>query len=370
MKKNPDIKRPTLLLNTERALKNIAWMAEKASNDNVRFRPHFKTHQSALIGKWFKKYGVEAITVSSVEMADYFAENGWKDITIAFPVNIREIDKINQLTTKICLNLLVESLETVGFLEKNVKSKTDVWIKVDVGYRRTGVMWDQHKKLKELAEAIKKSKKLSLTGLLTHAGHTYHAGSPDEIRQIFNETRQRMQATADLLSRFSHDNVQISIGDTPGCTLATNFQGVDEVRPGNFVFYDVMQMNLGVCREEQIAVGVACPVVAIHPERGEIVIHGGAVHFSKEFIIDEKGKNVFGYIAELSDSGWSPIVKNTFLSSLSQEHGIIKTDASFIARVKVSDVLVVLPIHSCLTVNLMRKYLTTDGKEIKTMFCE
>jgi len=71
-------------------------MVQKAKSNHVILRPHFKTHQSRIIGKWFKKAKVDKIAVSSFSMAEYFANDGWKDITVAFPVNIREIEKINE----------------------------------------------------------------------------------------------------------------------------------------------------------------------------------------------------------------------------------------------------------------------------------
>ncbi len=107
--------KPTLLLNKSRVLRNIEIMINKAARSEVRFRPHFKTHQSAAIGAWFQERGVAAITVSSVDMARYFANHGWQDITIAFPVNMREIDKINALAETITLHLLVEAEESVHF---------------------------------------------------------------------------------------------------------------------------------------------------------------------------------------------------------------------------------------------------------------
>ena len=93
-----EITGPTLLVNKEICLRNIEKMAMLAKQHRMKFRPHFKTHQSAKIGEWFKLFGVEAITVSSVKMAEYFANNGWKDITIAFPVNLLEIKDMNHIT--------------------------------------------------------------------------------------------------------------------------------------------------------------------------------------------------------------------------------------------------------------------------------
>ena len=95
-----NIQRPTLILNEGRAKRNILNMAQKAKQSGVRLRPHFKTHQTLPIGEWFKKFHIDSITVSSVDMATHFAEE-WGDITIAFPTNIREIAKINALAKKI-----------------------------------------------------------------------------------------------------------------------------------------------------------------------------------------------------------------------------------------------------------------------------
>src|SRR5512147_1045773 len=103
-------------------------MAEKARANHVRFRPHFKTHQSAQIGAWFREFGVEAITVSSVTMADYFAASGWNDITIAFSVNWREIEATNRLAASNHLGLLVDSVETAQMLAQQLAHPADAWL--------------------------------------------------------------------------------------------------------------------------------------------------------------------------------------------------------------------------------------------------
>ena len=75
-----------------------------------------KRHQSAEVGEWFREKGVSRITVSSVEMAEYFAQHGWQDITIAFSVNIRQMNRIRQLAQTIRLGVLVENAEAVESL--------------------------------------------------------------------------------------------------------------------------------------------------------------------------------------------------------------------------------------------------------------
>lgn len=363
-----NIVKPTLLLNQERAIRNIKRMAQKAKDNGVCFRPHFKTHQSAAIGEWFKAFGVNRITVSSVDMAEYFAQHGWQDITIAFPVNVCEIEKINMLAREITLHLLVESEETVRFLQQHLSSPVNMWIKIDTGSHRTGLLWDDFEALSKLVSLIHQSNKLSLCGLLTHAGHTYQGRSPENISETYGESVSRMKTAQQHLQTMGFSPVEISVGDTPGCSIVEDLSGVDEIRPGNFVFYDVTQLNIGSCTEDDIAVAVACPVVAKHSERQEIVIYGGAVHLSKDSItvsLNNRAIPIFGYIALLEPRGWGPIIPDTYLVKLSQEHGIIQTVKQVFEQIHVGDLLCVLPVHSCLTANLLRKYYTPDGTMIE-----
>ncbi|MBD3309149.1 alanine racemase [candidate division KSB3 bacterium] len=364
-----NITKPTLLLDKPRAIRNIDNMVSKATRSRVRFRPHFKTHQSAQIGEWFRERGVEAITVSSVDMAEYFARHEWRDITIAFPVNLRELDKINALAQTITLHLLVESLDSLRVLQQSLTHPVHLWIKIDTGYHRTGVLWDDVDEILTLTQAISTSERLTFAGILAHAGHTYAARSPERVQEIYRETVSRMQALRQHLSAQGITPCAISIGDTPTCSIVDDLSDVDEIRPGNFVFYDLTQRHVGACTEDQIAVAVACPVVAKHPERQEIVIYGGAVHLSKESLtLPIRGNDatpVFGYIAFPEQTGWGPSLPQTYVAKLSQEHGIIKTtDPTVFNQVQIGDVLIVLPIHSCLTANLLRKYHTLDGESI------
>ena len=341
-------------------------MVEKARIHNLIFRPHFKTHQSAVIGEWFREAGVSRITVSSVTMAEYFAKAGWTNILIAFPANILEINRINKLAAKINLSLTLESKETADFLHQNLKHKAGVYLKIDTGYHRTGIPFDNDEEIQTVVKRVQSIPNLKFTGLLTHAGNTYHAKSRDEIILIHHDSISKL---SDLKRRFKNEttNPIISIGDTPSCSIATDFTGVDEIRPGNFIFYDVMQNQLGSCNLKDIAVIMACPVVAKHADRNEIVIYGGAVHLSKEYIIDKENKRTYGMVVNIDQVGWSDPIDNTYVSAISQEHGIIKTTKAFIDKTKVGDILGILPVHSCLTAHQMNKYLTIDGKRILKM---
>lgn len=341
---------PTLLVDEGRCRENIRFMSEKAKLHGLNFRPHFKTHQSHEIGNWFRDYGVTSITCSSLSMAEHFVQDGWNDITVAFPVNVLEKDRINDLASKIQLNLLVESVESVERLMEFLNHPVRLLIKLDLGTHRTGIDSKNLHQIHEIIRSIESSDKMTFWGFLGHAGHSYGARGEDEILQVHSDAMTQIRA---LRQSFPH--AYISYGDTPTGSRAEDFEGIDELRPGNFAFYDLMQEQIGSCSMNQIAVALACPVVAKHPERNEVVIYGGGVHFSKDSI-EVNGKKRFGVIVSDRGDGWGEPTPDVFLEKISQEHGIIKAADSWIEDLRIGDVVKVLPVHSCLTMDLLRKF--------------
>lgn len=361
-----DIIRPTFIIDKNICLRNIERMVQKAKNNNLKFRPHFKTHQSAVIGNWFRDFGVHSITVSSVQMAEYFAANGWTDITIAFPLNILEMDNINRLAANIHLNLALENKQAAEVLSKKLNAPVGVFIKVDKGYNRTGIVTSKTSKLDAILEILSSNKSITFKGFITHNGLTYSARSTNEI---FSRHFDALLKLKTLKNKYKpvYPNTEVSIGDTPSCTICNNFNGVDEIRPGNFVFFDLMQQNLGVCTFDDIAVRLVCPVVAKHPSRNEVVIYGGAIHLSKDSLQNIDGKDFYGRIAINRKGEKKLLSERNYVTRLSQEHGILKVSQKHFDNFNLGDLVEIIPIHSCLTANLARKYLTTEGEEIKTI---
>jgi len=316
-----NIVEPTLLIDKSRVVRNIDSMLERANMFNAILRPHFKTHQSVEIGEVFRERGVEAITVSSVGMAEFFAENGWNDILIAFPINLLQLSQINDLAGKIKLSILVDSLFSIKALKNGITNSVDVFIKIDTGYHRSGLVFDDIE-IEEITAEVESNCLLNLKGFLTHAGHTYNAKGIVEIEKIVEESKIQLQEL-----KQKYPGTIISWGDTPSCSLSENLSGFDELRPGNFVFLDAMQYHIGSCKMDDIAVVAACPVVSVFPHRGEMIIYGGAVHLSKEFIAAD---------------------------NLSQEHGIVKMPKKELEQFNPGDIIGVIPIHSCLTANLLQ----------------
>lgn len=359
------IKKPSLVLNRDICSKNIRIMADKARNYKVIFRPHFKTHQSAEIGDWFREEGVTSITVSSVSMAQYFADHGWNDITIAFPVNLLEISEINFLAERIHLNLLIESVETARYLTEHLSSACNFYIKIDTGYHRTGIEISNIPLINNVLQRAK-SPVLHFKGFLVHSGNAYHVKDIDELKIIHRYTTESLLR---LKKNYcvEYPDLILSVGDTPTCSQLPIAEGMDEIRPGNFVFFDVMQFALGSCKLEDIAVAVVCPVAAMHPNRQEAVIYGGAVHLSKEnILLSPDPKPLYGLAFGWDGEKWDTRHLLGKIYSLSQEHGIITLTQEG-CNLKPGDLVAILPAHSCLTANLMKRYFTLDGAVIEMM---
>jgi D-serine deaminase-like pyridoxal phosphate-dependent protein len=361
-----EINHPTLLLDKQKCIRNIDRLIEKAKRSDVNLRPHFKTHQSHEIGRWFKERGISCCTVSSLKMAQYFSEDGWKDITVAFPLNYLEIDLINSLASKIQLNLLVSISDVLPRLLKQLENKVGIFIEIDTGYHRTGIDPSHSNELESIISDIASSSLLEFKGLLSHAGHTYKCRSKAAVEKIYFE---EVGVLLDLKSKYNgmYPDLVLSVGDTPSASLVDDFSEVDELRAGNLVFYDLTQATIGSCDLDQIAIVIACPVVATYPDRGEVIIYGGGVHFSKDYMTTESGTISYGAVVLLNDIGWALPPTEMFVKALSQEHGTVHANAESMRNIKPGDVLGVLPVHSCLMADAMGSYMTLNGEPISRL---
>lgn len=355
---------PTLVLDEVRCRRNIHRMVTKAAEAGLVFRPHAKTHQSHTVGQWFREAGVSRITVSSLSMARYFADDGWQDITVAFPVNILEIDTINDLVQRIeRLHLVVENSESIAFLAGAAAAPVTLWIKIDAGYHRTGIPAADTAAIDQLIADIQSAEHLRMGGFLAHAGHSYQARNTEEIAAIHE---QYLQELFQLRQHYAdHPEWQISVGDTPTCSRMDQFGVANEIRPGNFVFYDLTQHFISSCTLDDIAVAIACPIVALHPEREEIILYGGGVHFAKDVLDHPDWGKCYGLAVERTGHSWGAPIPGVYLKKLSQEHGTLHAPRAFIDQQNIGDLVYVLPVHSCMAANLYAEYQLTEGQRIK-----
>jgi len=349
---------PTLLIDEKITRANLKKMADKAQKLGKKLVPHWKTAQSRIVGNWAKDCGIREVTASSISLAEYLCGQGWDSIHIAFPFNIREIPRLNRLAAKQGISVQVVNAATAKTLAEGLTEKVEFFVELDAGYGRTGIQATQETELEAILTQASGSKFLKFKGFYIHPGHTYYGKDTDKIHLESQDALAKMKAK--YLHRFP--KLVTRLGDTPGCAVRSEFGEVDELGPGNFVFFDLMQVQLGSCTKEDIAVCLAVPVVDIRKDRKEILIHGGGVHLAKDVLINEDGSKNFGEIVMLHEKGWSIPNHRSFVKSISQEHGIIQASDELLASVQVGDLLGVLPVHSCMTADCMGSYLSLNGQ--------
>ena len=348
-----NVSKPVLVLDKAKILRNISRIKSKADRSGTILRPHFKTHQSKKIAGLFRNQGIKNITVSSVAMAEYFM-GSWEDISIAVPFNIHQIDLANKIAQQQKLILMVDSLSTAEFLAEKISQKTGVWIEIDTGDHRTGIGPENTPLISRIISVIDQSDNLYFHGFYSHAGHSYAMNDKNEIQVLYESATGILKS---LKNQFGKGrSIQINFGDTPTASLAENFDGLDSVSAGNYVFYDYSQSQIGSCSTDDIAVTLACPVISVNKERNEWVVYGGGIHLSKD------KKEHFGLIVCLNEMGWTKPVNGAFLKSISQEHGVISVPEEQWGKVKIGDIVGILPVHSCMTADCMGSYSSFDNQ--------
>lgn len=354
------LNRPQAVVVEQNCRNNIKKLKAKALNNKADCRPHFKTHQSYMVGNWFKEEGITAITVSSPQMATYFMHYGWSDITIAFPFYKTQIHDINSLVRNISIRLFVDQVDKCRYLSSNLEHPVDIMIEIDAGYNRSGLPYQDLANINKLITEINILPNISFIGFYIHDGGTYSAKGKSDVQRIIERDLKAFR-----FLRKHYPNATYGIGDTPSCSLVDNLSPATEISPGNLIFYDLMQIEIGSCSFNDIGLLVRVPVVQEKIDSDECIIHGGAVHFSKERLIID-GNETFGQPVLVNDEEQISKIEDTFIKSLSQEHGIVSGLRALKEAYKTDTLkeLWVCPVHSCLTANLFDSYITLNNKPI------
>ncbi|MFH2115706.1 MAG: alanine racemase, partial [Spirochaetota bacterium] len=353
---------PTLVVDGAKVRLNASRMLDRAARNKVVLRPHLKTHQARQVGRIFRELGLGSGTVSSITMAEYFAADGWDDLTVAFPVNLRELDSINALAGRIRIGLLVDNADSVRTLAAGLKHPVDLWVKIDVGSHRCGLSPEEPDRVAALLAEAAGSPLLHTAGLLTHDSRTYAVRGREAVSALYHEGATAMLALRAEMGKKGYSGLRVSIGDTPSASLVEDWLGVDEARPGNFAYYDLQQVGTGACQPESVAVAVACPVVGIYPERSEAVVYGGAVHLSKqsqpamaEYLPGGPPDSCFGTVFRMEGEHWNGFLPGAWVRGVTQEHGMVHMQADDLSHLKVGDLLFICPVHSCLAAHALRE---------------
>ena len=344
---------PALVLDLDVLQANLRRMASRCQELAVSLRPHVKTHKCLEIAERQRALGARGITVSTLAEAEPFLAHGFEDVTWAFPLVLSRLDQAARLSRTGRLGLTVDSPTALEALDA-VGEPFRVWLEVDCGYGRSGVDPEDPASA-ELAGAIHQAPDLTLEGILTHAGHTYGARSPEEIARIAERERAVMTEFAAALRAKGVEVPAVSVGSTPGMSRVSRLDGVTEVRPGNYAFYDYTQASLGSCDIGDCAVTVVATVVSCRPAASHSVVDAGALALSKELGPEDEPPHYGHLFAELEGGSLDPEAR---IVSVSQEHGIVNRRRRVGSRVRI------LPNHSCLTAALFDAYHVVRGGRV------
>ena len=348
---------PAFLVDRAIVQRNCDAMRAKARESAVAFRPHVKTHKTVEIGRMQHAGATGPITVSTLAEAEYFADDGFRDITYAFPIatSADKLARAAKLAARIDrLSLLLDSEEALRALEAYGKAQGvtfDAFLKIDCGYHRAGVDPGSPDSVR-LALAMARSESVRFQGLLTHAGHSYNARDAQEVRRVAAEEAGCLTRFRALLASEGVGDAWRSVGSTPTAAVVDRFSECDEVRPGNYVFFDGFQATLGSCTLADVAVSVLTTVVGSYPDRRSIIIDAGALALSKDLSPSHIDPH-FGY-GLVCDLNLNPLPMR--IEALSQEHGKVTVQS----HVPVGTRLRIVPNHSCLTAAMYDEYQIVD----------
>jgi len=344
---------PAVVVDLDVLERNIARMAAHAREAGVHLRPHAKTHKCPEIGRLQRAAGAWGLTVAKVGEAEVFADAGFDDLFVAFPVVGEDKGRrLLALADRVRLAVGTDSVEggrTLAGPFREARRSLDVVLKVDVGYGRVGVLPER---AVEVARRVAGVPGLRLRGVFTHAGHGYAGETRAAVEEIARLEGERLAATAGELRAAGLPVEEVSVGSTPTAARAMRTPGVTECRPGNYVFHDGSQVALGTCAIEDCALTILATVVSV-PAADRAVVDAGSKTLSSDPLRPRAG----GYGQLLG--------RSSRIEKLSEEHGVVAVAEG--ESFKVGERVRILPNHACVVANLHDQLVGVCGDRVETV---
>ena len=356
---------PYPVVSAARLKANIHRMQALANHAGVRLRPHSKTHKSPEIARMQIEAGAVGICCAKLGEAEVFADAGIADIRLPYPINPANADRVLALIDRVRLSFIVDdpgvAADWSGIMSRADKS-LDVLVKVDVGFHRCGVNPDAPDVVDAIA-GIAAMPGLSFKGLLSHAGHAYHAESEYALGAITTEETAILVRLAKELRDRGVKVDEISVGSTPTARFASSQRGITEMRPGNYVFLDRTQVGLGSATHANCALFIVATVVS-RPAADRVILDCG----SKTLTSDGARGFVLlpGYGSVFMSSDENEPDSSILIERLSEEHANCRVNEA--SPLRPGDRVRVLPNHACTVANLTdRLWLANEAGELEAL---
>jgi D-serine deaminase-like pyridoxal phosphate-dependent protein len=350
---------PSLLLDLTRLERNAARMREHAKALGISLRPHLKTAKSVEAARFILGDAPGPATVSTLKEAEMFGKAGITDLLYAVSIAPQKLPKVTELRRSgIDLKIILDSLEAAQLVAAHARQHGGdiaVMIEVDVDGHRSGVRWDDHDTLIAIARVL--AKDANLRGVLCHAGDSYHLHGPAALEEAASLERSRIVAAANALKAAGIACPVVSVGSTPTALSSRSYEGVTELRAGVYMFFDMVQVGIGICGVDDIALSVLATVIGHRQDKNWIITDAGWMALSSD---PGQGEH-YGLVCDAQGRPYPDLV----VLGTNQEHGIVGIRPRSSAPLPVLPIgtrLRILPNHACATAAQHDQYHLLDGE--------
>jgi D-serine deaminase-like pyridoxal phosphate-dependent protein len=363
-----DLRTPAVLVDKPRALRNIDRMQSAADARGIRLRPHAKTHKSPIVARWQIARGAVGICCAKIGEAEVFADAGVGDIRLPYPLHPSNADRLVRLARRARLSFIVDHRDVARrWSEALVREhvEIDMLVKVDVGFHRCGID-PSHQTATAFLTEVGRLPGLRLRGLLSHAGHAYHAASADQLREIAASEAATLRSLSAAARRAGIAIDELSAGATPPARFSLDQEGLTEYRAGNYVYFDRTQVGLEAAALDDCALTVLARVVS-KPARDRVILDAGSKTLSSDAARGFSPVPGYGSIlARDAPLGSRAVDEGLLIERLSEEHATVRAPGGN-TPLEPGDLVQILPNHACVVVNLVDQAWLVDGEAIEPL---
>jgi D-serine deaminase-like pyridoxal phosphate-dependent protein len=337
--------------------RNIVAMQHAISPAGVRLRPHVKTHKIPEIARMQLAAGGHGIAVAKVAEAEVFADAGFDDIVVAYPVvGPEKWRRLARLAKSCRTTVNVDSAFAANGLSAAATAQGVtilVQVDIDTGFHRCGVAPAD---AAALCRVIMRLPGIELDGITTHRSAFFpdHGGRP--VAELGREEGEIMARLAADLRGQGIPIREVTCGSTPTAIAASQVPGVTEVRAGTYVFGDLIMVGVGAMERDDISLSILSTVQS-RPYPTRATFDGGMKTFMGE-AFPSPPRFLKGY-GEAVDA---PI----YFEGLTEEHGLAVTPPDL--ELGVGDRVAFYPNHVCTTVNLSNEIVGQRGGRVEVVW--
>jgi D-serine deaminase-like pyridoxal phosphate-dependent protein len=355
------LRTPCVLVDATRVERNLERLQSAVTSRGLRLRPHAKTHKSVALAMRQVASGAVGICCAKLGEAEIFAAAGIEDIRLPYPLNPVNADRVLELLDRTRISFIVDHPDVArGWSDtmRRAERSVDILVKVDVGFHRCGIDPERADAV-DVVAWIADLPGLRFRGLLSHAGHGYGATSEEGVRAIAEAEARTLSRLAEALRVKGLDVPEISVGATPTLRYSLEQDGLTELRPGNYIYFDRTQVALGAADWDDCALTVLARVVT-KPAVDRIILDSGSKTLTNDLARGFAPAPGYGAVLR-SISGVQAPDESLRIERLSEEHANVSVMAGAQA-LEPGDLVRIVPNHSCVVSNLVDAAWLVDGE--------